>query len=128
MRRDQGRAAFAANERQEFSQHLVRRLFIQIAGWLISQHQIRLVRKTSGYGHALLLPARKLAGAMVEPMAQPKRSQQLFRARFCFGARGARNQLRQDHIFARIEIGEQMVELIDEPQMLAAKHGARARI
>ena len=65
---------------------------------------------------------------MIEPMPEPQRDKQLFGARFCLAMRATGDKLGQDDILARIEIGEQVMELIDEAEMIAAQHGARARV
>ena len=49
------------------------RLRIQVTGRLISQDDGRLVHQRPGNGHPLLLPARKLSGPVLDPVAQPHR-------------------------------------------------------
>ena len=55
MSGNQRSAAFAADERQELREDRVRRMFIQIAGGFVCQHQRRFVGKGAGDCHALLL-------------------------------------------------------------------------
>jgi hypothetical protein len=43
---------------------------IEVAGWLVAKDHVRVVHERSGDRYALLLPARKLQGSMVEPVAQ----------------------------------------------------------
>jgi hypothetical protein len=128
MRRDQRRAALAPDKAEKLAQHPVGSRFIEIAGGLVRQHQIGLVGEPASDRHALLFAARQLAGAVIKPVAEPQRDEQFFRPRLGFGARPVRYQLRQDHVFQRIEIGQQVMELVDEAQVFAAQHGTGMRI
>jgi hypothetical protein len=64
--RDQGRAAFPANQRQELGQHLVGRALVKVAGRLVGQHQWRAIGKRAGDSHSLLLSTRQLRRPMVD--------------------------------------------------------------
>ena len=57
-------------------------------------------------------------------VGEAERTEQGFGAFARGGGLGAVDQLRQDDILARVEVGQQMVELIDEAQCVAAHPGA----
>ena len=56
---------------------------------------------------------------MIEPLAKAKGSEQILRT-LPGGLRlNSADQLRQDDILDRIELGQQVVELVDEPKQIA---------
>src|SRR5687768_9811925 len=61
---------------------------------------------------------------MVQPLRQAKLAEKVLRALASVGGLRAMNDLRQQHILQRVEVREQMVELIDEPERIAAERGA----
>ena len=61
---------------------------------------------------------------MIEPGAEPERSQQVLRTVASRLQLRAPDQLGKDDILARIEIRQQVVELIDKAERVAAKLGA----
>ena len=61
-------------------------------------------------------------------MAQTERRQQFGRARLRIAALGAMNELRQHHILDRVEIGQQVVKLIDEAEAVAPRRRARGGV
>ncbi len=63
---------------------------------------------------------------MVQPRGKAQRGEQLGSSALSLGAGLASDQLRQDHVFQRIEIGQQVMELIDEANVFAAQGGAPA--
>src|SRR3546814_19446942 len=65
--------------------------------------------------------SRQFARLVVQPCARSQPAEQVGGALFGRGLRGAANQLRQHDILDRGEIGEQMVELIDETDLLAPR-------
>jgi hypothetical protein len=79
-----------------------------------------------GHGDALLLAARKLARAVVEPLGEPERGKQLPGPLRRLTAQLAGNQLGQDHVFLGGKVGQQVVELVDETKVVAAQRGAVA--
>ena len=78
--RDQRRAALAAHEAEELGEDDVGGVLVEIAGRLVGQHQRRLVGERAGDGDALLLAARQLRRAMIEPLGKPERAEQLLGA------------------------------------------------
>ena len=70
-------------------------------------------------------PPESWLGRWVEPLAEPERAEQRSRpARARLAAVGAADELRQHDILDRVEIGQQMVELVDEAERVAA-HAVR---
>ena len=70
---DEGGAAFAADQLQEFGEDDVGGSLVEVAGGLVGQDQRRLVGERAGDGDALLLAARELGRAMVEPLGEAER-------------------------------------------------------
>src|SRR5262245_53551642 len=66
---DQGRTTFRVELQQELVDPLAR-LRVEVARRLVSQQQARATHHPARHRHPLLLTARELAGAMVEPVLQ----------------------------------------------------------
>ena len=118
---DQGGAAFAADQAQELGQHRVGGMLVEIAGRLVGEHQRRPVGERPGDGDALLLAAGKLGRPVVEPRAEPELAEQLLGAGAGGVGVGAVDDVRQHDVLARVEVGQQMVELVDEAERVAAQ-------
>ena len=114
--RDQRGAALAADQVEEFGEDDVGGVLVEIAGRLVGENQRRLVGERAGDRDALLLAARQLRRAVVSRWPRPSVAEQLFGALARRFRRRAVDQLRQDDILARVEIGQQMMELIDEAE------------
>ena len=67
---DQRRRPFAADETQEFREHDIGGMFIEVAGGLVRQHQRGAVGERTGDRDTLLLTAGQLAGPMRQAMTQ----------------------------------------------------------
>ena len=128
VRSDQRGATLAPDKRKKLLEHAVGSGFVEIARRFVCKDEIRAVGQSARHGNALLLAARKLAGPVIEPVSKAERSQQLFGPRLCILPVNAGNELGKDDILARIEIGQQMVELVDEPEVIAPQAGACIRI
>ena len=87
---------------------------VEVAGRLVGQQQARAVGQGAGNGDALLLPARQLGRLMGQAFAQTERCQHLARALAGLGLSDPGDAQRQGHVVARVELGQQVVELIDE--------------
>src|SRR5262245_11224921 len=61
---------------------------------------------------------------MVEALAKAELAQQLLASSSCSHGVGAMNDLRQQHILKCVEVRQQMVELIDESERVAAERRA----
>ena len=97
--RDQRRAAFAAHQVQEFGEDDVGGVLVEIAGRLVGEHQRRLVGERAGDRDALLLAARQLRRAMVEPLRRGRACRATARRASRAASRlGAADELRQDDI------------------------------
>jgi len=94
---------------------------VEVAGGLVGEYYGGLVHNGSGYGHALLLAARQLAGLMIEAMAQAHGVQHV-----CCGFHGLLlvhigYPQGHTHILQRGKLGQQMMELEHKTHMLIAK-------
>ena len=72
---------------------------VQGTGRLVCQHDLGVVDQGAGDGHALHLPARKLARALVNVLAQADFLQRLARTLAALGMPHARERERQLHVF-----------------------------
>ena len=108
--------------REEFGEDDVGGGLVEIAGGLVGEDQRRAVGERAGDGDALLLAARKLARAVGRAARRGRACRAAPRPARCASARvGAADQLREDDILERGEIGQQMVELVDEAERVAAQ-------
>ncbi len=76
VRHHDDRAALAV-EILEQVKYFTRRRRVQVASRLIGQDKLRVIDKTAGDGHALLLAAGKLRRPVVEPLRQADHFRQL---------------------------------------------------
>ena len=96
---------------------------IEITTGLISQYNIGLVDKGTGYGHALLLATRQLCRFMIEAVREPQSVEQLLGLLFDdrFGAAGQPAGNR--NVFEGAELRQQMMKLKYEANVTVAKCG-----
>src|SRR3546814_8778386 len=94
----------------------------------VGKHPRRPVGERAGDGDALLLASGKLRRAVVKAMAEAKASQKLLCPQPRVRRIGVADKLAQQHILGRSEIGQQVVELIDEPQLFAPHAGPVAAV
>ena len=113
-----------AHQREEFGEHAVGGRLVEIAGRLVGEHQQRAVGERAGDRDALLLAARQLARPVVRRWARPSWPSRSAARSSRLGLLGAVDELRQHDILDRVEIGQQMVELVDEAERVAAQRGA----
>src|SRR5215211_7400002 len=98
-------------------------MLVEVAGGLIGENQRRLVRERSSNCDALLLSARELGRSMFEAFGEPERPQELLRpGAGCAGIRIS-HELRKDHVLRRIELRQQVMELVDEAEKLPPQAG-----
>src|SRR4051812_5780864 len=103
---------------QELGKNGVGSLLIQIAGRLVSQHQRRLVGERASDCDSLLLTARQFRWPMLEPLSQAQHPQQ-FPGPLCRGfGTCTPYELGKHDIFDCVELWQQMMELVNEPQQL----------
>ena len=74
VRRDQGGAALTAHQLEEFGEYRVGGVLVEVAGRLVGEDQRRTIGESASHRHTLLLAARKLRGAMVEPLRKTERA------------------------------------------------------
>lgn len=118
---DKGGTAFFAHQPQEFVEDPVGGGLVQIARRLIGQHQFRTIGKGTGHGDSLLLATRQLAGSMIQPPSKTQRGKKLRRAGTRRSFAFVRDQLRQDNVFQCVEIGQQVMELVDKAKVVATQ-------
>src|SRR4051812_12545250 len=93
-------------------------MLVEVPGRLVGENQRGLVRKGPGDCNALLLPAGEFRRSVVEAFGEPERAEELLRP--CAGSAGLRipHELWKDHVLHRIELRQQVMELVDEPEKL----------
>ena len=106
------------------SHHRLRRLGIEAAGRFVREHDRRVVREGANRRHALLLPSRKLIDGSLNLVVEPHHGEHLDgpvvgRLFVVF----APNATRHQHVFEDVEVGEEVVGLEDEPDVLPAEPG-----
>ncbi len=126
MRGDQRGHALAAREFIERLEHELRRVGIEIPGRLVGQHDRRLIDQRARDGDALLLAAGELRGLVVNAVLEAERNEQALRLRACAAPMRAGDHRRQGHVVERIELGQEMMKLVDETDLRAAQLGAFA--
>ena len=101
-------------------------LRIQRAGGFVGEQDRRMVDQRARDGHALLLPARKLAGQVVDAVFQPHGFQRCAGYLALFFGRAPPSALvhhRQHHVVQRRKARQQVVGLEDKAQFAAADAG-----
>ena len=106
MRCDQRRRAARADQPDELGEHLRCGRFVEVAGRFVGEHQHRFIGQRAGNGDALLLAARQLRRTVVEPRAEAEVGEQQRRPRLRRRRAGAADQLRQNDVLARAEVGQ----------------------
>ena len=114
----------AAADLHHHVKHKIGRLGIKIAGGLIRQKKLRLVGKRTRNGHTLLLAAGQPCWTVARPVAQAHALEEL--ERMGLGRLGPlpRDHLRDHDVLNRVKFREQMVELIDKADLVAADQRA----
>ena len=87
-------------------------------GRLVGQQQARAVGQRPAERHPLLLSPRHGGRSVVGPLGHPDPRQQLPRPRLGLRDCDPVGPLRNDHVFQRRKLGQQMVELVDETDLL----------
>ena len=113
------RSALVVQLAEELHDLLARRL-VERAGRLVRQQERRVGCQRTGNRHALLLSAGKLILIMVHSVLQPDTHEHLLRAFGSLLGRNARVNQRKLYIFERIQSGQKLKLLKDEPDLLAA--------
>ncbi len=117
------RVALLLVELAEDAQHLAARLRVEVAGRLVGEHELGREKQGAGDRDPLLLAAGELGGEMVDAVAQPDPVEQ----HACALAHGRVAPLGDDrgqgHVLLRGERREQVEELEDEADVVAAQLG-----
>src|SRR5205085_11808627 len=93
---------------------------VEVAGRLVGEHDAGMDGKSPRDRDALLFAAGKLAGPVVETLAEPDTLEQLERPFSGRRTRNAGDEQRHHHVFNRIEVAEKMMELKHEADVLPA--------
>ena len=96
-------------------------LRVQVAGRLVGQQQLRLAGQRARDRHALLLPARELAGQVPHARGQPQLGQRLLDALLALGGRHAAVAQRHVDVVEHVQVGDQVEALEDEADLLVAQ-------
>ena len=103
---DERGRAFAADQRDELGEDLVGGGLVEVAGGFVGEHKRRPIGERAGDRDALLLAARELGRAVVEPLPETERGEEFVGASARGGGLDAVDQLGQDDILARVEVGQ----------------------
>ncbi len=120
------RVALGAVELAEQVEDLGARARVEVAGGLVGEHELGLEQERAGDRDALLLAARELRGQVVAPRPEPDALEQLDRAGPRRVVAAAGDQGRQDDVLLGAQRRQQVEELEDEADRLAAKQGELA--
>ena len=96
-------------------QDLLGRGIVQRAGWLVAEEDVRILHDGAADGHALLLATGELVGQLVPVLVEPERVQQLVNIQRRVREIGADLDVLLD-----VQVGDQVIELKDVAQVLAA--------
>ena len=111
---DHGGDSGLANEAQELLEDALGRRWIEVAGWLVGQKDLGAVRHGPRDGDALLLAARQLRREVIHSVLEADMGERLVRPHRRFGDLGDERD-----VFVGGEVGDEIVELEDETDMLA---------
>ena len=113
MRRDDDDAA-RLREVTEEPEHAVDLDVVEVRGWLVGEHEWRIVRECPCDGDTLLLTTRHVGGAVVHPVVEPHLLEERFGARLRL-ALGDLARLRRDlDVLTGGEAGNQVERLEDD--------------
>ena len=124
-----------ARQLQHQLEHAVGGVAVEVAGGLVGQHAGRLRDQRAGDRHALALAARQLRRVVRDARRPgPPAPASLRPARAPRPRRLAADAQRHRHVVQRAELGQQVVELVDEAEVLVAPvallgraHASRSR-
>ena len=125
---DHGREARGADDRHQRREYVPRRVRIEVAGRLVGEENARRVGDRARHGDALLLAAREFRRT-VDRGARPgpRNPSSLLGPVLGFRPRQAADELRHHHVFEGRELRQEVVELIDEADLLAAASACARR-
>ena len=119
---DDKRRALVARQLQHQLEHAVGGAAVQVAGGLVGQHAGRLGDQCAGNRDTLAFAAREFRRPVLQPVLQPDAAQaSSVAARALSGGRHAPDPQRHGDVVQRAELGQQVVELVDETQVPVAQ-------
>ena len=124
VRDDHQRRADHGVQFQHEIEHLSRGAPVEIAGGLVGQHALRLRHQRPCQRHALSFPAREFAGPVQQPMAEADPFEHRGRRGVRFTRRDAADEQGHRRVLDGVELGEQVVELVDESERAVAHPAA----
>ena len=92
-------------------------LGVEVAGGLVGEDQLGVVHQGTGHRNTLLLPSRQLRGFVPYPISKFQKIKKFLRSFESFLTTFSGDERGHRHILQRRELGQQMVELIDETDM-----------
>ena len=114
MRDHHDRRAAVLVDREEEIVNLRARRGVEVARRLVGQDELRLEDQRARQGHALLLAARELAGAVGGALLEAHFVEQRSREPLHLALRPPLDQTRHHHVFQGVELRQEVVELEDE--------------
>ena len=126
MRCDQCGQSGVPHQPHHRGKHPVGGVGIEVPGRLVRQKDARRIRQRAAEGDPLLFAARERRRAMPRPFRHPDGGQKLLRPRPRRTPRDAIGELGQDDVFFGRELRQEMVELVDKADLIAAHGGAAA--
>src|SRR5690606_7763435 len=121
---DEGGAALLAYQVEKLVEDDIGGRLVEIAGGLVGEDESWSVGERAGDGDPLLLATREPGRTVGQPRAEAEAGEQALRALVGFGARRAAHEPGDDDILECVEIGEQVVKLVDEAERVAPCRGA----
>ena len=114
--------AFAVEFEEQFH-NLFARFGIEVAGWFIGHQDGRVVDQCAGNGHALLLSAGKLGGAVVHAVTQADRFQRLLARGPCVRVPDTGVAQGSSTLESAVGAGQQVEALEDKAHLAVADDG-----
>ena len=124
---DDKRRALVARQVHHQFEHPVGRAAVQVAGGLVGQHAGGLGHQCAGNRDPLALAAREFRRPMLQPVLQADTGQRRRGRSRAVGRRHAPDPERHRHVVERAEFRQQMVELVDKPEVPVAHVALCAR-
>ena len=121
MRDHQDRAPLGTAEVPEHVEDLAAAARVEVAGRLVGEHQLGLEQERPGDRDALLLAAGELCRRVLGAVAEAHQLQQLMGAPADRAVGAAGDEPGQQHVLLRAQRAEQVEELEDEADVVAAQ-------
>ena len=119
---DEGESLLLAQPEEELEE-LTLTDAVEGAGRLICQHDLGVIDDRSRHGDPLLLPARQLRRAVVQPITEGETAKELARLSHRLTAALTADHRRDGDILHSSKLGHQLVGLEDEAEVTIAEGG-----